>query len=144
VDLGGPSIGPRSEEPPAAGLTFGDGVLDLGALDDDVVVVEPLLLLDEGVGVAGLAAAAAGRGRGELHARHDHPLHDGEGDADDGGDGDEHLGGERREDRHGGDRTLITDGRTDGREGGGGVGEGRRRRVSLCTLFACARGACLI
>jgi hypothetical protein len=27
------------------------------ALDDDVVVVEPLLLLDEGVGIAGLAAA---------------------------------------------------------------------------------------
>jgi hypothetical protein len=28
-------------------LTFGDGVLDLGALADDVVVVEALLLLDE-------------------------------------------------------------------------------------------------
>jgi hypothetical protein len=28
-------------------LTFGDGVLDLGALADAVVVVEALLLLDE-------------------------------------------------------------------------------------------------
>ena len=69
-------------------LTFGDGVLDLGTLDDDVVVVEVLILLDEVVAVAVLAAARGGRGRGELHPRHEHPLHDGEGNADDTGDGD--------------------------------------------------------
>jgi len=86
--------------PAARALTLGDGVLDLGAPDDDVVVVEALLLLDERLAEHVLVPGAAARGRREFDARDEHPLRDGEGDADDRGERDEHLGGGVRQDRH--------------------------------------------
>jgi hypothetical protein len=74
-------------------LTFGDGILDLGALDDDVVVVEPFLLLDEvvaGVALDGSAVVRPSLG-GEPHLGHQHPLHHRERDAHGRRDRDEHM-----------------------------------------------------
>lgn len=57
-------------------LTFRDGVLNLSALDDDILVVDAFLLFDEVVAVAVLACGgwslALGR---EFHARDNKPLH---------------------------------------------------------------------
>ena len=66
------------------------------------MVVEALLLLDEVVPVSVLGASRGGGGAGrDLDLGDDGPLRDGEDDADDAGDGDEHLGAELPEDRHG-------------------------------------------
>jgi hypothetical protein len=66
--------------------TFRDGVLDVGALEDDARVVEAVFFVDEALGVAILAGAAVGRrgvvSRRDLYARHDEPLDERERDPD--------------------------------------------------------------
>lgn len=91
---------------------MGDGGLDLGALDNNIMIIQPLLLLDEAVRVPILALAAGaavgspagGAIGGELDAGDEQPLRDGERDADERGGGDEDLGKEVGEDgrSHGG------------------------------------------
>lgn len=104
--------------------TFRDCVLDLGALHNDVVIVEALLLLDQIVGVSSVLVAVVRRRalRRELDAADEEPLDEREGDSDDGCEGDEDLRQEIGEDSrsHGGS------GRRNGGEGRISVGNGSR------------------
>lgn len=77
--------------------TFGNGVLDFGAFEDDVVVVEAFLFFDEVIVVAIFAAAGVGGSvsrSGELDLRDEDPLEEGERYSNDGADGNQNLGAE--------------------------------------------------
>lgn len=82
--------------------------MDVGALGDDGVVVEALLLLDQVVGEAAVLVAPARLValRRELHTADEEPLDEGEGDSNDGGYRNENLRQEIGEDfrSHGGSR----------------------------------------
>lgn len=81
--------------------TFGDGILYLSALSDDVLVVDAFLLLNEVVTEAVLLGVRRRGGRvavgRDLHARDQVPLREREQDPHHGTNGDHNLRGKIRE-----------------------------------------------
>lgn len=73
--------------------TFRDGGLDFGALLDDGVLGDAVLLLDEGLGEA-VFGVGVGFVGGDLDLGDEEPLDEGEGDADYGAERDDDLSGE--------------------------------------------------
>lgn len=75
--------------------TFGNGGLDVGALADDGVIGDAVLLLHERIG----DSIFGGGGGGELDLGDKQPLQGGEGYADEGASRDDNLGSEIRQQR---------------------------------------------
>jgi len=76
--------------------TFGNGVLDFGAFEDNVVIVEAFLFFDEVIVVAIFAGGVRGSfsGSGELNLGDEDPLEEGEPYSNDGADRNQNLGAE--------------------------------------------------